>query len=116
MPPTAQLRFGDTASPRLRFGDSITLNVEVTYNNPINSITWEYNGSTVTNNERDTIAISTSLPAPISNTPLSSSLQRSSVTINDAGEYIFTATNSIGAARLSFNVTVLGKQVSCGGS
>ena len=89
----------------LMFGDRLILNASITFNYPLNSVTWMHEGIPVTAN--DNITITT--PGSSVTSPTFTTLVLNSVTINDAGVYAVIVDNDAGFNSESFDVTILGK-------
>ncbi len=98
-----------TANVEVVFGRALVLTVRVNFNYSLNSLMWEYQNKILhITDERVTINHTVSLPVN-SNGSIFSTLQITSVTHKDAGEYSAIATNIDGRRFISYNVIVLGK-------
>ena len=93
-------------TPMLQVGNDLTLSANITsINRQITSITWSHLGNILTNGV-DGVTITNN--NPLYSPPVVSTLQRSSLALQDFGEYVVTATNQVGDATFTFDVVVPG--------
>ena len=92
----------------LQVGDNLTLSVNITrFNRPVTSITWSHSGNILTDGVDRVTINSPTLDSP----PVISTLQRSSLALQDFGLYVVTATNQVGDASFTLDVAVPGMLV-----
>ena len=85
------------------------LNLSITivrFNLPLTNITWMHNGNILVDKEKRVTITNPNLSDPA---PVMAMLQRTSLIPLDSGEYVVTATNSVGSGMLNFSVTVIGE-------
>ena len=105
--PNIGLGSGQEASLSITAGETFNLMVSIgRFNVPLVSVTWSHNGSNLTD-MMNRVKINTP-DLTSADPPVNVSMQRSSVIPLDAGEYRVVATNPVGSATLSFNVTIQG--------
>ena len=87
-------------------GSNLTLSIVILRHNlPLNEIVWSQNENLLTNgSDRITVDTETPISAP---PPIAVTLQRTSVIPFDSGIYTVTASNSVGNASLSLNVSII---------
>ena len=95
---------GQEATPMLQVGNSLTLSANITrFNSQLTSITWSHSGN-ILRDGMDGVTITNN--NPLYSPPVVSTLQRSSLALQDFGEYVVTATNRVGDATFTFDVAV----------
>ncbi len=94
-------------SPEVLAGNTLELSVNITsYNLPLTSITWTYNGNALTSGQ-DSVTITN--PSLSDSAPVVSMLMKTSIIPLDSGNYSIMATNPEGSSTYTFQVTVTGK-------
>ena len=91
----------------IEVGGTLSLAVNIgAFNLNLTNINWSHSGANLMSGQDRITITSPSLSTP---PPVSSTLERTSVILLDAGEYTVSATNPAGSSNFTFQVVVTGK-------